>query len=234
MSNGLQTVDKAELLPQSSSSTPGSAKSKYRRKFDRNLLADPSISRETEPQSSSNTLKAVENEVATPTRPSSHPSLENQPQSEPDEQVRNSQAPSAVAVHKSPPSNSQSDLPTPVYNSHASRPNITCPPSNTAQPYGNISYPTYHISPTPPSVTSSPYGREAYHRAPVGIDPSPPDFLKSIYGSHTLTPSEPMTTELTTSVPAVSPKAAPRDDKRKHSIEQKPRASFKRFFHMKK
>ncbi|KAL8671291.1 MAG: hypothetical protein Q9168_004212 [Polycauliona sp. 1 TL-2023] len=247
---GLQTADTLEPSPPASRSTPGSAKSKYRRKFDPNLLASPSSKTSTIPQdtdrnSSSNSLTVAEDEIPTLAQPSLHPLSHTQ--STPVEQVRFSTTPSADIVPKSAPSISRSQPTAYPYNIVPVGSMIR-PTGNTTHPYGNEPYPSssipycaiakYHISPTPSSYTSNSYGGEACHRPPVGIDPSPPvpynSAYNSAYKSHTVTPCEPIIPEAMVLVPAVSPEAAPRHSKRKHSIGRNPRRSFKLFFSGKK
>ncbi|KAL8831099.1 MAG: hypothetical protein Q9170_005449 [Blastenia crenularia] len=213
------------------SSQTSTGKSKYKRKFDKSLLATPSSKASPSPPtttgSSFNEVIPAGTESSTPSKLPQPTLLQYQTQAQVTEQV---------GIHVT----SYSQLPAPQLP----------PPPPMHQPYisasmsysqsylpGHLTYhasTAYQINPSPPSANNSPYDGEAHHRQPLGINPSPPVVIRSAYGSHIIAPSEPTIAELPAQPAAAPLEDQPGDDKNKQDTKQKSRQSFKRFFREKK
>ncbi|KAL8924306.1 MAG: hypothetical protein Q9208_004087 [Pyrenodesmia sp. 3 TL-2023] len=205
------------------SSQTSTGKSKYKRKFDKNLLATPSskasVSPATTAKSSPNLLSAAEDEPSTPVEPPQQSSLEYQTLLRNYEHDQILTVPD-VAYHPYPgaipaPPILQPQFPPPpvpepqhatsMYYSQSYQPgNMTCYTSAT-----------YQISPSPPSAANAPYGGEAHRRAPVGINPSPPAARNPGGEHHTIAQSMPTIVELPTQPAIASLQTVSRDHESK-------------------
>lgn len=221
MSDELATVERHATPPSTPvsvkptlSSQTSTGKSKYKRKFDKNLLATPSskasVSPATTANSSPNPLSAAEDEPSTPVEPPRQSLLEYQTQLQNNEHdqifttptVASTLYPGTIPAQPipqprfPPPTVPGPPYPTYMYYSQSYQPgNITC--YTTA---------TYQISPSPPSTINTPYDGEAHRRAPVGINPSPPA-TRFPGESHTIAQNMPTIVELPSqpSQPAPAP-----------------------------
>ena len=247
MSDEIATVPRLETQPSTPvsgkptlSSRTSTEKSKYKRKFDRNLLATPSskspVSSATTNSSSPSLPTSAEGEPSTPTKLPQQYSLEDHIPSNDYGPLQPSSAP-AIASAQYPPvmplaPRSQllsSSLPSPLPQPQSSG-SMYYPQSY--QP-GNITYHAsgpYQITPSPPSAANTPYGGEAYHRVPVGINPSPPVAMMPGCGNQSFAPSEPAIAELPAPSAPVNPQIQRPDDKNKQDTKDKAKPSFKRFF----
>lgn len=210
MSDEIAIVERLATLPSTPvsvkptlSSQTSTGKSKYKRKFDKNLLSNPSpkvsVSPATTAKSSPNPLSPAKDEPSTPVEPPQQSLLEYQTQLQNDEHEGTFTMP-AVASASYPgaipaPSIPQPQFPplprprpcyaTSMYYTQSYQPsNVTC--YTTA---------THQISPSPSSGANTPYGGEAHRRAPVGINPSPPVACISGSDSHTIAQSMPTIVE---------------------------------------
>ena len=244
--NCLETPPSTPLsLNPTLSSQTSTERSKYKRKFNQNLLATPPSRGPGSPFSTAqpfpNFLTTADDELSSPTkRPPPPP-----PPPLPQPTARQAQ-PETTQDGQSPFPPIQApidDLPTSTRPQQPLIPQPQAPVSMSyarSYQYGNTTYyatETYQISSTStsvPSTTSPAYGGEAVHRAPVGINPSPPVSMKPTSGPHFTTPREPTIAELPPEAAPAPSESTPQKSDGKKDSKQNGRHGFKRFFHRRK